>query len=204
MKTLPHLLFILPILALTLSALILYAADSPATTPANPTSPTSIFDFTMKDIDGHDVPLSKYKGDVILLLNVASKCGNTPQYAELEKMYQADKDKGFTILGFPANNFGAQEPGTNAQIKEFCTSTYQVAFPMFAKISVKGPDEAPLYKYLTSLDTAPQPKGDITWNFEKFLIARDGKVVARFAPKTKPYDPAVVAAVDAQLAKPKP
>jgi len=198
MKTL---LTLLPMLLLAVSAAILFAADAPPAAPANPTSP---LDFTMKDIDGKDVALSSFKGNVILVLNVASKCGNTPQYAELEKLYEANKDKGFTILGFPANNFGAQEPGTNAQIKDFCTSKYSVSFPMFAKISVKGADQDPLYKYLTVLTTAPQPKGDITWNFEKFLIDRQGNVVARFAPKTKPSDPTITAAIDAELAKPKP
>lgn len=165
-----------------------------------PAKPAAL-NFTVKDIDGKDVDLSTYAGKVILLVNVASKCGNTPQYEGLEKMYQDNKDKGFVILGFPANNFGGQEPGSNEEIKNFCTETYKVAFPMFSKISVKGSDQAPLYKYLTSLDTKPQPKGDITWNFEKFLIGKDGNVIARFAPKTKPEDPTVQEAVKAALAK---
>jgi glutathione peroxidase len=155
--------------------------------------------FKMKDIDGQEVDLSRYQGKVILMVNVASHCGNTPQYDGLERMYKTYKDKGLVIMGFPANNFKAQEPGTDAEIKDFCTSKYHVTFPMFAKISVKGEDIAPLYKYLTALDTKPQPKGNITWNFEKFLIGKDGSVIARFAPGTKPEDQAVVAAVEAAL-----
>ena len=175
---------------------MLQAADTPNDAP----KPAAL-NFTVKTIDGKDVDLSQYLGKVILVVNVASKCGNTPQYAGLEDMYQKYEDKGFVILGFPANNFGHQEPGTNAEIMEFCKSTYDVKFPMFAKISVKGDDQAPLYKYLTSLDTAPAKKGDITWNFEKFLIGRDGSVVARFTPKTKPDDSKVVSAVESALAK---
>jgi glutathione peroxidase len=182
--------------ALMLSAAGIRAEDKPATT-----QPTSVYDFTMSDIDGKPVNLADYKGKVLLIVNVASKCGNTPQYEGLEKAYDKYKEKGLVIMGFPANNFGSQEPGTNEQIKEFCTSTYSVAFPMFSKISVKGSDQDPLYKYLTGVDTKPQKKGDITWNFEKFLINRDGTVAARFAPKTKPEDPTVVASIEAALAK---
>lgn len=181
---------------LGLASAALYAADSAA-----PSDKPAALNFTMKDIDGKDVDLSSFKGKVILMVNVASKCGNTPQYEALEKMYKDNKDKGFVILGFPANNFNGQEPGTNEQIKAFCTDTYSVTFPMFSKISVKGDDQAPLYKYLTSVDTKPAAKGDITWNFEKFLIGKDGKVVARFAPKTKPDDASVTSAVADALAK---
>lgn len=187
---------LLAITLLTASAALVASAAEPATQPA-----PAALNFSVKDIDGKDVNLADFKGKVILIVNVASKCGNTPQYDGLEKMYAQDKDKGFVILGFPANNFANQEPGTNAEIKNFCTETYKVDFPMFAKIDVKGPDQAPLYKYLTSVDTQPQPKGDITWNFEKFLIGRDGQVIARFAPKTTPEDPKLVAAVNAALAK---
>ena len=136
---------------------------------AEAASPKSVLDFTMRDIDGKDVKLKKYKGNVILLVNVASKCGYTPQYEGLETVYERYKDKGFVTLGFPANNFGGQEPGTEAEIKEFCTSKYHVTFPMFAKISVKGDDQDPLYKFLTSKETNPNFAGDITWNFNKFL-----------------------------------
>ncbi|HEY7117767.1 MAG TPA: glutathione peroxidase [Tepidisphaeraceae bacterium] len=157
--------------------------------------------FKVKDIDGKDVDLSQYKGKVVLIVNVASKCGNTPQYKQLEEAYKKYADKGFVILGFPANEFGHQEPGTNEQIKEFCTSTYNVDFPMFSKIVVKGDGQADLYKYLTDKQTNPKFAGPITWNFEKFLVGRDGKVVARFTPKTKPDAAQVVKAVEAELAK---
>lgn len=179
------------------SAAFLWAEE-----PAPSTQPDkSALDFTMNDIDGHPVDLSKYRGQVILMVNVASKCGNTPQYEGLETIYQKYKDRGLVILGFPANNFGQQEPGNNEQIKEFCTSTYDVKFPMFSKISVKGDDIAPLYQFLIRQPTSPQPAGDITWNFEKFLIGRDGKVIARFSPRTQPNDPKVVEAVETALDK---
>ena len=178
------------------------AARSPAAAPANP---KSVLDFTMQDIDGKDVPLSQYKGKVLLILNVASKCGNTPQYAALEATYAKYKDKGLVIMGFPANNFGGQEPGTDAQIKEFCTATYQVAFPMFHKVSVKtdktNGEIDPLFKFLTTQESKPLSKGDIAWNFEKFLIAKDGTLVARFANKTKPDDQSIISAIEAELAK---
>jgi glutathione peroxidase len=160
----------------------------------------SVLDFKMKDIDGSDVKLSKYKGKVLLFVNTASKCGYTPQYEGLEAIYNKYKDQGFYVLGFPANNFGAQEPGTEAEIKEFCTLKYHVTFPMFAKISVKGDDQDPLYKYLTSKETNPQFAGDISWNFNKFLIDRDGKVVARFSSKDTPESPEVTAAIEKYLA----
>ena len=165
------------------------------------TQPTGPLDFTVKDIDGHDVNLADYKGKVVMIVNVASKCGNTPQYKALEEMYEADKDKGFVIIGFPANNFHSQEPGTDAEIKTFCTSKYNVTFPMMSKISVKGDDKAPLYQFLTSKDQDGKFGGEIDWNFAKFIVGRDGQVVARFAAKIKPTDPAVVAAVDAAIAK---
>ncbi len=162
--------------------------------------------FSMKDIDGKDVPLAQYRGKVVMMVNVASKCGNTPQYTPLEAMYSKYKDQGLVIMGFPANNFGGQEPGSNAQIKEFCEETYKVAFPMFGKISVKGDDTDPLFKYLISQDVPvgnkqEVGKGDIAWNFEKFLLNRKGELVARFANKTKPDDPTVVTAVEAALAQ---
>jgi glutathione peroxidase len=171
-----------------------WAAESGAAAPADALA------FKVDDIHGKSVDLAAYRGKVLLMVNVASKCGNTPQYEQLEALYAKYKDQGFAVLGFPANNFGGQEPGTNAQILEFCTATYQVKFPMFSKISVKGADQAPLYRYLTSLDTKPQPKGDITWNFEKFLVGRDGNVIARFGPRTKPDAPEVIKAIDEALA----
>ncbi len=160
----------------------------------------SVFDFKMKDIDGKEVKLKKYKGDVLLLVNTASKCGYTPQYESLQATYEKYKDKGFYVLGFPANNFGEQEPGTEKEIKEFCESKYKVTFPMFAKISVKGADQDPLYSYLTSLEINPEFGGDITWNFNKFLIDRKGKIVARFLSKDKPDSQAVTEAIEKYLA----
>lgn len=161
---------------------------------------SSIFDFKMKDIDGKDVKLKKYKGDVLLVVNTASKCGYTPQYESLQATFDKYKGQGFTVLGFPANNFGGQEPGTEAEIKEFCTSKYKVTFPMFAKISVKGDDKDPLYDFLTSKETNPEFAGDITWNFNKFLIDRKGKIVARFSSKDKPDGEAVTQAIEKYLA----
>jgi glutathione peroxidase len=156
--------------------------------------------FTMKDIDGNTVKLARYTGQVIMIVNVASKCGNTPQYADLEKMYDKYKKQGFVILGFPANDFLQQEPGDNKTIKEFCTSKYNVAFPMFSKIVVKGDGQDPFYKFLTDKETDEKFAGDIDWNFAKFIINRKGEVVARFAAKTKPLTPEVVAVVEKELA----
>ncbi|HWE40003.1 MAG TPA: glutathione peroxidase [Isosphaeraceae bacterium] len=157
----------------------------------------------MKDIDGTEVALSKYKGDVLLVVNVASKCGLTPQYEALEATYRKYKDKGFEVLAFPANEFGKQEPGTDAEIKQFCTSKYDVTFPVFSKIVVKGEGIHPLYKFLTSEQTDPKFAGEIPWNFAKFLVDRKGRVIARFDPKVKPDDPKVVAAIEAALAESK-
>jgi glutathione peroxidase len=165
----------------------------------------SPLDFTLKDIDGKDVPLAKYKGQAVLLVNVASKCGYTPQYSDLEALYKKYAERGLRILGFPANNFREQEPGTNAEIKEFCQKNYGVTFDMFGKVSVKGDDMCALYQFLTSKEKDPQFGGDIQWNFTKFLVGRDGRVIARFEPKVKPDDPAVIQAIEAALsAKPAP
>jgi glutathione peroxidase len=158
-----------------------------------------LYKFKMKDIDGKDVKLKKYKGDVLLVVNVASKCGYTPQYEGLQAVYEKYKTQGFEILGFPANNFGSQEPGTNTEIKEFCTSKYKVTFPMFAKISVKGDDIDPLYKFLTSKETNPDFAGDITWNFNKFLVDRKGNIVARFTSKDTPQSDKVTQAIEKYL-----
>jgi glutathione peroxidase len=175
---------------------------SPTTMPAAVGSsehPNSPLDFAVKDIDGKDVNLSDYRGKVVLIVNVASKCGYTPQYEGLEALYTSYSDRGFVIIGFPANNFKSQEPGTDAEIKAFCTSKYSVTFPMMSKISVKGDDKHPLYKFLTEDPTAGDFKGDIGWNFTKFLVDRNGNVMARFATKTKPSDPSLVAAVEEAL-----
>ena len=159
----------------------------------------SIHDFAVKDIDGREVPLADYRGQVLLVVNVASKCGFTRQYAGLEKLYQAHKDRGLAVLGFPANDFLGQEPGTEAEIKSFCSLTYGVTFPMFSKISVKGKAIHPLYAFLTSMETNPDFAGAITWNFNKFLVGRDGKILGRYGSRTEPDDPALVAAVERAL-----
>jgi glutathione peroxidase len=160
---------------------------------------TNIHGFTMQDIDGKDVSLTAFKGKVMLVVNVASKCGFTGQYAGLEKLYETYKDQGLVILGFPANNFLGQEPGSNEEIKNFCTLSYGVSFPMFAKISVKGKDKHPLYEFLTSKTANPEFGGEITWNFNKFLVGRDGRLVGRFGSTTKPDAPDLVAAIDKAL-----
>jgi|SRR6478609_1451134 len=164
----------------------------------NPAGPLA---FTAKSITGQDVNLADYKGKVVLIVNVASKCGLTGQYEGLESMYEKYQDKGLVVLGFPCNQFLWQEPGTDAQIAEFCSSTYKVKFPMFSKVEVNGDKAAPLYKYLTSVDTKPTGKGKISWNFEKFLVGKNGEVVARFSPRTEPDSKEVVAAIESELAK---
>ena len=153
---------------------------------------------TVKKIDGSEVDLAKYKGKVVMIVNVASRCGATPQYAGLQKLYDTYKDKGFVILGFPANEFGAQEPGTDAEISKFCTSNYNVTFDMFSKIVVKGDGQAPLYKALT---TQADPAGDVKWNFEKFLIGRDGRIVGRYKSGIAPDDGTLTGTIEAELAK---
>ena len=155
----------------------------------------------MKRIDGTPTTLGDYKGSVLLLVNVASKCGLTPQYEALEGLHEKFSEKGLAVLGFPANEFGAQEPGSDAEISKFCKDKFSVKFDMFSKVVVKGEGQCPLYKYLTSKDTDPKFPGDITWNFEKFLIGKNGEIVARFAPRTKPDSEEVVKAIEAELAK---
>jgi glutathione peroxidase len=159
---------------------------------------SSIYDFTMPLLDGKPAPIADYKGKVVLVVNVASRCGFTPQYTALEAIYEKYRDQGFVIIGFPANNFGGQEPGTNEEIKEFCTSKYSVKFPVYAKVSVKGDDQTPLYSYLTK-EANPAVAGDIKWNFTKFLVDRDGKVVQRFEPAVTPDSPEVTAAIEKLL-----
>jgi len=162
------------------------------------TRAASVYDVPLKDIDGKATSLKPYQGKVVLVVNVASKCGLTPQYKTLEATYQKYKDKGLIIAGFPCNQFGRQEPGTNEQIKEFCSSKYSVSFPMFDKLEVNGPGRHPLYAQLAG-EKSPFP-GDIKWNFGKFLIGRDGKIIKRFEPKTAPDAPEVTAAIEAALA----
>ncbi|HQX56353.1 MAG TPA: glutathione peroxidase [Pyrinomonadaceae bacterium] len=168
--------------------------------PTAPPPESSVYDFTMRDIDGENVNLGIYKGKVVMIVNVASKCGYTPQYEGLQALYEKNKGSGLVILGFPANNFLSQEPGTEAEIKEFCSTKYKVTFPMFAKISVKGEDQHPLYTYLTNKISDPEFAGDISWNFNKFLIDRHGKVVARFGSKDTPDGEAITSAVAKYLA----
>jgi glutathione peroxidase len=152
----------------------------------------------VKKIDGTEVDLADYKGKVVVIVNVASQCGATPQYAGLQKLYDTYKDQGFVVLGFPANEFGSQEPGSDAEISKFCTSKYNVTFDMFSKVKVKGDGQSPLYKTLT---TQAKPNGDVKWNFEKFIIGKDGAISGRFATQVKPDDPAFIAAIEAELKK---
>jgi glutathione peroxidase len=159
----------------------------------------TIYDFTLKSIDGKPVSLKEYHGKVVMLVNVASKCGFTPQYAGLEKLYEKYKDQGFVIVGIPANNFAQQEPGTDEEIKKFCTNKYNVSFPMMSKVSVAGDDKTPLYVFLTDKSTDPRLGGDIKWNFTKFLFDRNGNPVARFEPNVTPESPEVAAAVESAL-----
>jgi len=158
-------------------------------------------DFKMKTLAGKEVELGKYQGKVVLVVNVASKCGLTPQYEQLQALHKKYAEKGLAVVGFPCNQFRAQEPGTADQIQEFCSTKYGVKFDLFEKIEVNGDGACKLYKHLTSLETKPKGPGDISWNFEKFLIGRNGEVVARFAPKTKPDAPEVVKAIEAELGK---
>jgi glutathione peroxidase len=160
---------------------------------------SSIHDFTLNSIDGQPTPLAQYKGKVVLLVNVASRCGYTPQYAGLEALYRKYKDRGLVILGVPANNFMGQEPGTDEEIKTFCSTKYNVTFPMFSKVSVKGPDKAPLYQFLTDEKTSPATGGEIPWNFTKFLADKNGKVLARFAPAVTPDSPELANEIEAAL-----
>lgn len=156
------------------------------------------YDFKVNDINGKTIALKEYKGKVLLIVNTASKCGLTPQYAGLQELYAQNKDKGLVVLGFPANDFREQEPGTNEQIRDFCQMNYEVTFPMFEKISVKGEKAHPLYKWL--IENGPR-QDEIEWNFAKFVVSREGKVVGRFAPKTAPNDEAFVAFIKGELSR---
>lgn len=155
---------------------------------------SSVHDFTLNSIDGAPVPLATYKGKVLLLVNVASQCGYTPQYKGLQSLYDKYKDRGLVIVGVPANNFGGQEPGTNEEIKTFCTRNYNVSFPMMSKVSVKGSDITPLYKHLTGA-----AGGDVKWNFTKFLVDKNGKVISRFESKVTPESSELTTAVEQAL-----
>lgn len=157
--------------------------------------------FKMKSLEGKELDLAQYQGKVVLIVNVASRCGNTPQYAGLQKLYEKHAKEGLVILGVPANEFGKQEPGSNEEIAKFCESNYHVTFPMTAKVVVKGEGICPLYQHLTSKETDPKFAGPIAWNFEKFLIGRNGEVVKRFKPGTKPEAKEVTSAIAAELKK---
>jgi glutathione peroxidase len=158
--------------------------------------PVQLQDIPLRQIDGSDTTLGAYAGKVLLVVNVASQCGLTPQYGPLQKLYDAYRERGLVVLGFPANEFGAQEPGSNAEIAQFCETRFGVTFPMFEKIVVKGAARHPLYDAL--IDAKP---GEISWNFEKFVVGRNGAVVERFAPKIAPDDPKLVSVIEAELAK---
>jgi len=160
---------------------------------------TTFHDFSAPTIDGADRPFSEFEGQVVLVVNVASRCGLTPQYAGLEALAEQHRDQGLVVLGFPCNQFKGQEPGTEEEIKTFCSSTYGVTFPLFSKVEVNGPGRHPLYAWLTQQSTQPEGPGDVQWNFGKFLIGRDGAVLGRFEPTTAPDDPALIAAIEAAL-----
>jgi len=175
-----------------------FSAQVPA--PGGKSVSQTVYDFAMKDIDGKEVSLALYKGKVLLIVNTASKCGFTGQYDGLEKLYKTYKDRGLVVLGFPANNFLWQEPGTDGEIKQFCSLKFGVTFPMFSKISVKGKSQDPLYAFLTDEKANPGFGGAITWNFNKFLVNRAGRVVGRFGSKVEPDSKELLQAVEKALA----
>ena len=198
-------------LTLLLSVLIVFCSCKAQTNGAGNDKPTqtknttqskmenkNIYDISVKDMDGKDVSLSDYKGKVLLIVNVASHCGYTVQYEALQKLYEQNKDKGFEILAFPCNDFGEQEPGTNEEIKQFCESKFNVSFKLFDKITVKGANVSPLYELL--MNNAPT-KGDIDWNFEKFLIDKNGNIAGRYKSKVTPESEELTSVINAELAK---
>lgn len=164
-------------------------------------STKSIYDYKVKTIDHKEMSLSEYKGKVLLIVNVASQCGLTPQYKDLQALYEKYHAKGFEILGFPANNFGHQEPGTEEEIKAFCSKNYQVTFPMFEKVSVKGKDMCELYQFLTKKELNGVMDAEVSWNFEKFLIDKNGKIVANYEPTTKPTNEKITEKIEELLSK---
>lgn len=188
------------VIALTLGVVLTSVAAHGADKSGDKKVPAAL-NFKMKSLDGKEVDLSKYQGKVVMIVNVASECGLTPQYEQLEALHEKYADKGLAILGFPANEFGKQEPGTDAEIAEFCEKNYGVKFDMFSKVVVKGDGQCDLYKFLTSEATDPKFPGPIKWNFEKFVIDREGNVVKRFAPPVAPDSKEVVAVIEEQLAK---
>lgn len=180
---------------------LLFATAILAVSTLSAADPTTALDFKMKAIDGKQVSLSKYQGKVVLIVNVASECGLTDQYKELQILHQVLSPKGFTVLGFPCNQFGKQEPGTDAEIQSFCETNYKVSFDMFSKVEVNGANACKLYQHLTQQDAKPAGKGKVKWNFEKFLLGKDGKVAARFAPNTTPSDPKILKRIKEELEK---
>jgi glutathione peroxidase len=197
-KTL-SLLVVVCVAAIILSAYGFGYLGSSASNVSKTPNVKSFYEINVTDIDGNDVNLGKYQDKVVMFVNTASKCGYTPQYEGLQAIYDKYKDRGFVILGFPANNFNGQEPGTNEEIKEFCTLKYKVTFPMFAKISVAGEDQHPLYQYLTGARTNPEFAGEITWNFNKFLANEKGEIIARFSSKETPDSKEVTKAIEKAL-----
>jgi glutathione peroxidase len=187
------------LLAVTLVLGISVAMSNNPSNAEEATEHECALNFKVKNIDGEEVDLEDYEGKVVLVVNVASQCGLTPQYNGLQSLYKKYEEKGFVVLGFPCNQFGSQEPGTEAEIKEFCSSKHNVTFPMFSKLEVNGEGAAPLYKYLTSKDVQPAGSGKVSWNFEKFLIDRDGQLVNRFSPRTAPDDAELVKAIESEL-----
>jgi len=175
------------------------AEDQATGKPAGKTS--AALKFKVQSLEGKEVDLAQYQGKVVLVVNVASKCGLTPQYEALESLYEKYNGQGLVILGFPCNQFRGQEPGGAEEIRKFCTTNYKVTFPLMAKVEVNGPAACDLYKYLKALDAKPKGVGDISWNFEKFVIGRDGKVVARFQPRTTPDAAEVISVIEKELAK---
>jgi len=186
---------LLAALAVALTGTVSFAEDKPKGDP----KVTGPLDFKLDGIDGKVVDLSKYKGKVVLFVNVASKCGYTKQYTGLQAIYEKYEKQGFVVIGVPANNFGEQEPGTNEEIVKFCSSKYNVTFPMLGKVSVKGKDIAPLYTFLTSKETNPNFSGDIGWNFEKFLVNKKGEVVGKYKSGVAPESDELIKAITAEL-----
>jgi glutathione peroxidase len=182
-----------------LIALVALTVVFSSTQKAQAMAPTSLYDITVKDIHGKDVSLSSYKGKALLIVNVASECGYTPQYEGLQKLHEKYKDKGLVVLGFPANNFGSQEPGTDAEILKFCSSKYSVTFPMFSKVSAYGHDIHPLYAKLTADHGAGSPAGEVSWNFEKFLVDKKGNIVKRYKSRVKPDSAELMADIESAL-----
>ena len=196
----------LVLLTFAMSPMLAVAQDTDAAVKGKDAAktPKNVLGFTAKSLDGKDVKLRKYRGKVLLIVNTASQCGATPQYRDLQKLHEKYGEKGLAILGFPCNQFGNQEPGDAKEIRKFCTDNYNVTFDMFAKIDVKGKKQDKLFKHLTSKKTLPKDSGDVRWNFEKFLVGRNGKVMKRFRTGTNPSDSAVVEAIESQLKKPAP